>query len=125
MQSIHGGSPSVCVSSSCCLFTVRPQQPTLTQSGATTGLSGTSKVLTCATASTGVAFSYKFYKDTVEVTAGVSGNELTLSSPTTSDSGSYTCDVTATATSALSAESAGVAINFIGKFGQDKTSIMI
>ena len=52
---------------------------------------------------------------------GVSGNELTLSSPATSDSGSYTCDVTATATSALSAESSGVAINFIGELGQRHT----
>lgn len=97
-------------------FTVKPKTPTLTQSGQTTGESGTTKTLTCQTASTGVAFSYKFYKASTEVTTGVSGNALTLTSPTTSESGSYTCEAIATVSSAVSSRSTALTINFIGEF---------
>ena len=100
-----------------CPSPVKPQTPVLAAAvGATTAVSGTNKVLTCTTASTGVTFSYKFYKDSTQVTSGVSGNELTLSSPTvTGDSGAYTCDATATVSSAVSSASAAVDIAFVGE----------
>ena len=97
---------------------MKPKTPVLTATnGATTAVSGVDKELTCTTGSTGVTLLFKFYKaGTTQVTSGVSGNKLTLSSPTvTGDSGSYTCEVTATATSAVSDKSTAVDINFVGE----------
>ena len=95
---------------------MRPQPASLSHTGDTTALTGATKTLTCSTTSTGVSFGYTFYKDTVAVTAGVSGDTLTLSSPTTSDSGSYTCVVTYGAT--VSDTSSATQLVFIGEFVQ-------
>ena len=107
-----------------CLSPVKPKTPTLTTTGSTTAVSGTDKVLTCDTASTGVTITYQFYKASSLVTTGVSGATLTLSSPTvTGDSGSYTCDATATATSAVSAASTALDIEFVGKSGRTRSTL--
>ena len=109
---------SVCVF---CPSPVKPKTPTLSTTGSTTAVSGTNKVLTCTTTSTGVPFTYKFYKDgTTEVTSGVSGNELTLTNPTvTGSSAPYSCEVTATTSSAVSDKSSPVDIYFVGEFWRE------
>ena len=74
-------------------FSVPPDAPTVTSTlttGLTVAATGTDLTFTCTSAESGVT--YKWFKDTTEVTGQTSGT-FTLTSLTSSMAGSYTCTV--------------------------------